>query len=181
MRGGHLLVRASQLWGHAVGALAALGAALLFLMMALICTDVLLRNVALVPGLRGLAWSNEISESMLYVVTLLTAPWLLRRGQHIRVDIVLRAIPPRAGWYCEWVSDALALICCLALAYYGLLGTIASYQSSAMTIKTLITPEWWLLSVIPVAFFLLAIEFVFRMHRLFEGERAPREDAVSTG
>lgn len=181
MRGEHFLTRASRLWGFAIGALAAMGAALLFLMMVLICTDVFLRNVALIPGLRGLSWSNEVSESMLYIVTLLTAPWLLRRGQHIRVDIFLRAIPPRVGWYCEWISDATALICCIALSYYGLLGTISSYESSAMTIKTLITPEWWLLSVIPAAFFLLAVEFVFRMHRLFEGARAPREDAVSTG
>ena len=50
------------------------------------------------PGLpRGLAWSNEISELMLYLITLLAAPWLLREGQHIRVDIVLRALPRAAG------------------------------------------------------------------------------------
>lgn len=150
-------------------------------MMLMICADVLLRNVALVPGLRGLTWSNEISESMLYLITLLTAPWLLRRGQHIRVDILLRAIPRHVAWYFEWVCDVLAFVCCLAMVYYGLKGTIASYQANAMTIKTLITPEWWLLSVLPFGFFLLAVEFVFRMQRLYKGERAPREDAVSTG
>jgi hypothetical protein len=31
----------------------------------------------------------------------------------------------------------------------------------------------------PVVFALLAIEFVFRMHRLAHGERRPRDDAVS--
>ena len=35
---------------------------------------------ALVPAMRGLAWANEISEAMLYLITMLTAPWLLRRG-----------------------------------------------------------------------------------------------------
>ena len=48
-----------------------------------------------------------------------------------------------------------------------------------MTIKTLVTPEWWLLAVLPVAFLLVAIEFVFRMQRLSKAERAPRTDAVS--
>ena len=62
-------------------------------MVAIICGDVLTRNVA-VPGLpRGIAWSNEISELLLYAMTLLAAPWLLREGRHIRVDIVLRALP----------------------------------------------------------------------------------------
>jgi TRAP-type transport system small permease protein len=40
-------------------------------------------------------------------------------------------------------------------------------------------PEWWLLAPIPLAFALLAIEFVFRMHRLALAERRPRDDAVS--
>jgi hypothetical protein len=31
----------------------------------------------------------------------------------------------------------------------------------------------------PIAFALLAIEFVFRMHRLARAEQRPREDAVS--
>ena len=56
-------------------------------MMLMICADVLLRNVRIVPGLLGVAWANEVSEYALYLITMLTAPWLLRQGQHIRVDI----------------------------------------------------------------------------------------------
>jgi TRAP-type transport system small permease protein len=50
-----------------------------------------------------------------------------------------------------------------------------------MSIKTLITPEWWLLSVLPVAFLALTLEMLFRMRRLWLAPRAPRDDAVSTG
>jgi TRAP-type C4-dicarboxylate transport system permease small subunit len=46
------------------------------------------------------------------------------------------------------------------------------------TIKTLVTPEWWSLAPLPITFFLLAIEVLFRMQRLAEGERAPRDDAM---
>jgi len=173
--------QAARYSGYLIVFLASIGSALLFLMMLMICADVFLRNAAIFPGLRGLDWSNEISEDILYLITLLSAPLLLRRGQHIRVDILLRAIRPRVAWYCEWICDGLAFVCCAAVAYYGLQSTIASFQASAMTIKTLTTPEWWLLSVIPLGFFLLAVEVLFRMARLLEGERGPREDAVSTG
>jgi TRAP-type C4-dicarboxylate transport system permease small subunit len=142
---------------------------------------VLLRNVRIIPGLVGLEWSNELSEGMLYLVTMLTAPWLLRRGQHIRVDIVLRAVPKRLGWGFEWMADALGLFCCVAMAYYAARAALASYQAGSMSIKTLVTPEWWLLSALPIAFLLLAVEMAFRMRRLHLGERAPRDDAVSTG
>ena len=83
-------------------------ALLLLAMTLLIGADVGLRNV----GLGGIAWSNEVSEDILYLLTLLTAPWLLRQGQHIRVDILLRALPPRIGWLLEWVGDMLGLACC---------------------------------------------------------------------
>jgi TRAP-type transport system small permease protein len=56
---------------------------------------------------------------------------------------------------------------------------VASFTSAALSIKTLIMPEWWLLAPMPLAFCLLAFEFLFRMHRLALAERRPRDDAVS--
>ena len=173
--------RLSELYGRLLTGLALAACVLLFLMMLMICADVLLRNLALIPGLRGLAWSNELSESMLYLITMLTAPWILRRGQHIRVDIVLVAIPKKTAWYCEWVADALALACSVVMMAYGWSATTASYKAGSMAIKTLITPEWWALAPLPIAFGLLAIEVLFRMQRLYAGERGPRGDAVSAG
>jgi len=173
--------RLEAAYGKLLEALALAACALVFGMTLMICADVLLRNVRLVPGLVGLEWSNEISEAMLYLITMLTAPWLLRKGQHVRVDIVLRAVPKRVGWVFEWIVDVLGLACCLVIAYYGARAALASVQAGSMSIKTLVTPEWWLLSVLPVAFLALSVEMLFRMRRLALGERAPRDDAVSTG
>jgi TRAP-type C4-dicarboxylate transport system permease small subunit len=171
--------RASALYGRLLEALALVACALLFFMMLVICADVLLRNVALFPRMRGVEWSNEASEASLYLITMLAAPWLLRRGRHIRVDILLRVIPKRLAWYFEWACDCLALGCCGLLMVYGAQSALASKAAGALSIKTLITPEWWLLAPLPIAFLLLGIEVLFRMRRLHLGERAPREDAVS--
>jgi TRAP-type transport system small permease protein len=151
----------------------------LFAMMLMICADVLLRNVPLVKTLHGLSWADEVSEYMLYLITMLSAPWLLRQGRHIRVDILLRALPATIGWFCEWLADAVALACCAIMVVYGLEATYASYSSGMLTIRTLVTPEWWSLAPLPVTFFLLAIEVLFRMQRLAEGPRTPRDDAIS--
>ena len=56
------------------------------------------------------------------------APWLLREGQHIRVDIVLRALPPRVGLACEWIADVLGLACCLVMVWYGARGGAGELQ-----------------------------------------------------
>jgi TRAP-type C4-dicarboxylate transport system permease small subunit len=141
----------------------------------LIGADVLLRNI----GLGGIALSNEVSEDIIYLMTLLAAPGLLRQGQHIRVDIVLRVLPVEVAWLLEWISDILGVICCLYFVWYGTRVAAASFESGALSIKTLIIPEWWLLAPMPLAFVLLSIEFLFRMHRLALSERRPRDDAVS--
>jgi len=165
----------SAAFGWLLDRLMGLAGFLLLAMTFLIGADVVTRNT----GLGGIPWSNEVSEDILYLLTLLSAPWLLRQGQHIRVDIVLRALPPRVGWALEWAGDTLGLACSLYFVWYGWKVLAASYRAGAVSIKTLVLPEWWLLVPLPVAFLLVAIEFVFRMQRLRLAERAPRTDAVS--
>jgi TRAP-type C4-dicarboxylate transport system permease small subunit len=173
--------RLEAAYGKLLEGFALVACALVFGMTLMICADVLLRNVRIVPGLAGLEWANEISEAMLYLITMLTAPWLLRRGQHIRVDIVLRAVPKQVGWLMEWAVDVLGLTCCALIAWYSARAALASFQAGSVSIKTLVTPEWWLLSALPLAFLALTLEMLFRMRRLAAAERAPRDDAVSTG
>jgi TRAP-type C4-dicarboxylate transport system permease small subunit len=159
----------------ALEGLVLLAGLLVLAMTLMIGGDVLLRNL----GLGGIAWSNEVAEYILYLVTLLSAPWLLRRSQHIRVDILLRALPLRVAYVMEWLADVGGLVCALYFVWYGWRVAAASYAAGAISLKTLVLPEWWMLAVMPAAFLLVAIEFVFRMHRLAGAELGPREEAVS--
>ena len=166
-------------FGKAIELLALVASIALLAMVAIICSDVLTRNVA-IPGLpRGVAWSNEISELLLYGMTLFAAPWLLREGRHIRVDILLRVVPARVAYACEWIADVLGFACCCWLVLYGASAAKTSFLGDALSIKTLVMPEWWFLAPLPVCFALLAVEFVFRMRRLARAEIGPRDDAVS--
>jgi TRAP-type transport system small permease protein len=141
----------------------------------LIGFDVLLRNL----GLGGIPPSNELSEDALYLITILAAPGLLRRGQHIRIDILLRMIPPKLAWLLEWDGDVVGIVCCAFFVWYGVRVTLASYVSGSISIKTLIMPEWWIFAPMPACFLMVAIEFIFRMRLLALSPREPRADAVS--
>ena len=155
--------------------LAATSAIVLLAMVLVVCGDVLLRNL----GSRGLPWSNEAGEYGLYFATIAVAPWLLRRGQHVRIDIVVATLPARLGWALEAVADAIGVVVCLLLAGYGAVNVEESLRQGSMVIKTLVFPEWWLLAPLPVVFGLLAMEFGLRMRRLLAGERVPRQEAGS--
>ena len=169
------MARLSVWYGRLLDALLMAAAGLVLAMALAIGGDVVLRNL----GTRGLPWSAELSEDILYLVTLFAAPALLRQGQHIRVDILLRVIPPTLAWALEWVGDLLGFACCAYFVVYGTRIAAESHATGALSIKTLVTPEWWLLAPLPVALALLAVEFLFRMHRLGGGPRGPRADAVS--
>jgi TRAP-type C4-dicarboxylate transport system permease small subunit len=169
--------RLSAIFGRLFDALAAVAALLLFAMVVLVTADIVMRNTARV----GFAWANEITEYALYLTTLLTAPWLLRRGQHVRIDMALVLVPPSAAWAMEALADIVGFAACLILVWYGSVMTLQSARLSSLTIKNLVFPEWWLLAPLPVCFALLAIEFFFRFHRLIGGPRARRLEATSVG
>jgi TRAP-type transport system small permease protein len=169
------VTRISTAFGHLLDGLALVAALILFAMVAIVTADIVLRNAI---G-AGFVWANEVSEYSLYLMTLLTAPWLLRRGQHVRLDIILVIVPARAAWVMEAAGDALGFLVSLVLLRYGLAATLESWRLGAITIKNLVFPEWWLLAPLPAAFALLAVEFVFRFARLLAGERTRRMEATS--
>ena len=169
------MTQLSQLYGRLLDGMLLAACLVLLAITFLIGLDVLLRNL----GTDGIASSNELSEDGLYLITMLAAPGLLRRGQHIRVDIVLHMVPAKLGWAMEWLGDVTGFACSLFFVWYGARATAASYFAGSLSIKTLIFPEWWMLAPTPICFLMVAIEFIFRMRLLARADRAPRADAVS--
>ncbi|MEJ0078071.1 MAG: TRAP transporter small permease [Alphaproteobacteria bacterium] len=171
------MTRLSSLFARLFDLLALVAALLLLVMVALVTADIVLRNTL---G-TGFAWANEVTEYALYLTTLLTAPWLLRRGQHVRIDMALVLVPPRIAWAFEAAADIIGLAASLVLIWYGTVMTVQSARLGSLTIKNLVFPEWWLLAPLPICFVLIAVEFVFRFHRLLGAPRERRIEATSVG
>jgi TRAP-type C4-dicarboxylate transport system permease small subunit len=171
------MTRLSNLFGRLLNALAMIAAMTLLAMVIVITADIVLRNLTRT----GFPWANEVSEYALYVMTLLTAPWLLRRGQHVRIDLALTFLPPRLAWLTEALADVLGFAVCVVMMRYGIKMTIESAMLGSITIKNLVFPEWWMLWPLPVCFALLALEFAFRFDRLIRGPRGRRVEATSVG
>jgi len=171
------MTRLSIIFGRLLNALAILAALTLLAMVVLVSADIALRNLTRT----GFPWANEVSEYALYVITLLTAPLLLRRGQHVRIDLVLTLVPARAAWLMEAAADILGFVVCLVMMRYGIKIVLESAALGSITIKNLVFPEWWLLWPLPLCFALLAIEFVFRFDRLIRSEHGRRVEATSVG
>ena len=95
------MTRLSDLYGKLLDGLAVIAALILLAMVLIVTGDIVLRNTVS----KGFVWANEVSEYALYLITVLTAPWLLRRGQHVRLDLVLTAVPKRVALVMEAIGD----------------------------------------------------------------------------
>ena len=125
----------------------------------LVTCDVIARNL----GFGGFPWAVEVSEYSLPLATFLAAPWLLYKNEHVRVDVLLTALPASIARQIDRAADLVGLAVCLVFVWYGIKVIADSMQLGSMIIKTLVIPEWWTFVLVPVCFALVAIEFLRRM------------------
>ena len=144
---------------------AAAAAILLGAMALLVTLDVVMRNV----GLGTIAWVNEVSEYSLPVATLLIAPWLLYRNEHVRLDVLLHAVPPKLSRVLERSCDVIGIAICAVFVWYSIRLILDSSRINSMMVKTLAIPEWWQYALVPVCFSLLAVEFARRIRDKRQG------------
>lgn len=143
----------------------------------LICLDIFMRNgpdllnwAGLTRGLRPatLPWVTELTEYLMYAAAFVGAPWALRKGAHVRVDVFISGLSPPAARRLDRVIDAIGFAISLVLLVYGALAVIDAWRSDLVARKTWNFDEWLLLLPIPFAGLLLAIEFVLRFFRVGE-------------
>ena len=128
----------------------------------LICVDIFMRNLRV----GSLPWMVEVTEYTMYAGTFLAAPWVLRQGSHVRVDLLLIALPRAAARRLEQFTDVLGLIVSSIMLYYGCVVVLDAYRFKMVQFKSLAIPEWILLMPIVIGCTLLAVEFVLRMARV---------------
>lgn len=134
----------------------------LFGSIAIVITmDILLRN----GGFGNLPWALEASEYALATATFLGAPWVLYKGGHVNIDILLRAVNARAFLWLELLGDLLGLLTSILFAVFAVRAALDSLAMHSMVYKTLVFPEWWLYVPVVFCFVLLGVEFGCRAVR----------------
>jgi C4-dicarboxylate transporter, DctQ subunit len=138
-----------------VTAMAILAALVLVWLMVAIVLSVTMRNM----GLQPYAWLFTSTEYGVLYMTMLGAPWLVRKKGHVHIELLTAALPegPR-----NVLSRLVALGCVFICAYLGWKG----YQLVQLNIarmdfdvRAYFFPRWMLTIAFPVSFGLMALEF----------------------
>lgn len=113
---------------------------------------------------RPITWVFEATEYSLLYITFLGTAWLLKKDGHVKLDIVLNALQPRARTVLNIITSILLAIVCLLLTWYGTESTIDHFQRGVTSVKYYETPLFAYLIIIPIAGFLLFIQSIKRTY-----------------
>jgi TRAP-type transport system small permease protein len=140
-------------------------AALVALSIGLIAILIPLNLFLIKFQLGSMWWLYEAVEYALFVGVFIGAPWVLQKGAHVRVDVVLSALPRLQAVRLERIIDVAGGALCLVLCYYGVRATVIEFQAGTLPDKDLRIANWSMTAVFAFSFLALAIEFLFRFRR----------------
>lgn len=113
-------------------------------------------------------WLYEAVEYSLYVGVFIGAPWVLQQGAHVRVDVLVSALPKDAAKKLERVLNLVGSALCALLCYYGIRAALSEFEDGTLPDKDLRIANWMMIAVFAGSFALLAIEFLLRIRRAGE-------------
>ena len=162
----------SAVFNRAVSFLAILGGVLIVLMMLLITAEVLMRYFFNRP----IFWAEEVCAYGLLYVTFLGATWVLRGGGHVKVDVLLVNLQPRAQAMTNFITSILGALICLAITWYGTQSTWEHFVIGYKIPTMLSPPKSLILAIIPLGSLALFIQFLRKIYGHLKAWKTPEAD-----
>lgn len=143
--------------------LAVVAAVTIIFMMFAICYSVISRFLWNKP----VPWVVEVSSYMMLYITFLGMAWLQRQEGHVRIDLFLSRMSPRAIAGLDFFTSLGGAAVGVILAWKGTSVTVDYFQRDVTVIGILNTPQYLLMGIIPIGGALLFLEFLLRTWRSF--------------
>jgi TRAP-type C4-dicarboxylate transport system permease small subunit len=161
--------RALRLFDRLIG-LGAVLAALLLIAVMLATTVKVIFRYGLGQSLIGV---DQISGMLLLYITFLGAAWVLRRDEHVTIDLLLGRLTPRTRLVLMVTSSFMGAAVCFVLTVFGTLEVITSLQRGIRIPAEIELPRAVYLIVIPLGSLLLTFQFLRRARTFLRGAEAP--------
>jgi TRAP-type C4-dicarboxylate transport system permease small subunit len=119
---------------------------------------------------RSIFWIVEVIEWGLVWMTFLAAPYVLKEGRHVSMDLVVLRVSPKTRAVLGIVTSIFGALICLTMTYYGIRSVWDHVVRGVVEAKVLKAPKAPLMAIIPFGFSLLFLQFI-RQARAFMRER----------
>ncbi|MFC2014110.1 TRAP transporter small permease [Chloroflexota bacterium] len=150
------LEKLGNIFDRVVDILAYLAGVIIIFMMISIVYEIFMRYFLASPT----KWVVDVTALSILFMTFLGTAWVLRRGQHVKVDIVTERLSSRAQALLNIIVFSLAAIACLVLTWYSGFTTWDNFKEGTLVLRTITYPKAPVLAIIPIGSFLLFIQFL---------------------
>jgi C4-dicarboxylate transporter DctQ subunit len=113
---------------------------------------------------RPLGWVKEVSEYILVFLGFLAAAWILKEDGHVKMDLVLSKVSPRAQTMMNLITSTISTIVVLIITWFSVRVISNFYMTKLVAPSVLEPPKWILLTPIFVGCSLLTIQFIRRTY-----------------
>jgi len=161
----------STILDRAIDIMAIIAGVLLIGVIVIVCLEVFLRYFLNSPTL----WVVEVSAICLVYITFLCAAWVLKREGHVKMEVVIDRLKPRARAFLGIVSSIIGIGICFIFVWYGTQVTWEQWLSGDYRYTNLETPNYIVNLIIPVGSFFFLIQFMRRAFKYFGEFRVPPE------
>ena len=121
----------------------------------IVCIEVCMRYFFQKPQV----WTVEVCEYILFSIAFLGAPWLLKKGGHVSVDVVIEHLGSKSQDRLRLLSMVTGVLISAIICWFSLATAWDCYKSGVLVTKTLTIPKHYFLMLIFLGYFLLLVEF----------------------
>ena len=127
-------------------------------------------------------WAIEISEHMLAFYAFLSAAWLLRKGGHVKLDLVVSRLSPNKQVFLNFATSTMGTIVCLIIFVFSVDTARLYFLENVQTQTVLNFPSFILISVIAISFFFLSAQFIIETCKIYTnfGKKVDKKDETAT-
>lgn len=146
---------------------AVVGAALLFMIAAIICFEVTGRAF----GAASRLWVIEVSEYALLFITFLGAPYLLEKNMHVVLDLVYDSLTGRPRLLLQILNATIGFVLCAVLTVVGISVVLEQFEMGVRQVTVMRPQSWWITAALPLGMGLMAVQFLDQIIRSLRAER----------
>ena len=135
--------------------MAAAAGILLVAAVLIVCIEIMMRYFFLKPQV----WSVEVCEYILFALAFLGAPWLLKKGGHVSVDVVTERLSRRAKGYLGLFTCGIGVLISAVITWFSIVAAWDCYVTGVVVTKTMTVGKHYFVLFITLGYFFLLLEF----------------------
>src|SRR5690625_4270849 len=151
----HMLNKTNHLIDLIIDIMAVIGRLLLVAITILVFVDI----ITLKLFDYSLSWIFEVNEYSLLFITFLGAAFVLRRDEHIKLDLVLNLLSNKQRRIVEIVNSFIGMIISLIVTVAGFIATMSLYERNIISEGVISIPRYLIVIIIPIGLLFITIQF----------------------